>query len=87
MRVDFGHIEVDFLATKTRFWVSAITFLVMKVSFGSLEVDFELKKVDFGPLRVNHCGSSGVDFGILGSQFMAAKSLFQASGSLLIVEF
>ena len=64
-----------------------VYFLAMKLSFGPISVKFALYGVDFGPLRVNHCGSSGVDFGILGSQFMAAKSLFQASGSLLIVEF
>ena len=76
MRVDFGHIEVDFLATKTRFWASAISFLVMKVSFGSLGVDFELKNVDFGPLRVNHSWHRGVDFRTPGSRFLVSEGYF-----------
>ena len=76
MRVDFGHIEVDLLATKTRFWDSAIPFLVMKVSFGSLGVDFELKNFDFGPLRVNHSWHRGVDFRTPGSRFLATEGYF-----------
>ena len=76
MRVDFGHIEVDFLATKTRFWASAISFLVMKVSFGSLGVDFELKNVDFGTLRVNYSWHRGVDFWTPGSRFLATEGYF-----------
>ena len=87
MRVDFGHVEVDFLATRTRFFTLAGPFLDMKVSFGPLGFDFALQNIDFGPLRVNHCGHRGVCFWTPGSRFLAAECLFRAYGNLLIVEF
>ena len=77
VRVDFGHVEVDFFATKTRFWASAIPFLVMKVSFGPLGVDFELKNIDFGPLRVNHWWHRRVDFRTPGSWFLTTEGYFR----------